>query len=176
MIILLCRDWNTLEISHVSLPDAIQCWETNLDSGSEEASNLGSNLHLNTKSPNSVAFQSQLRAQEDQPEGATEERETEFSTDEAVPDNEEGYGNTYYATSYNDAPKFSTTPTQCRKRVIDPCPLPQCNPTCRPVYHRITHVRLSSIEFLENLGIKIRKLARKRGLNASQLLRDLNQI
>ena len=169
-----CSDWATTVISRVSLPDAIQCWEVTLDSANEENIDV---IHDDSANYHSVDS-SRHYSQGELYNGGGEERETNFASAEmGHDDDDDEYSDSYYATNYlNDTPEPNTiSPSQCRQKLIDPCPLPQCNPTCRSLYDPHSQSRINSVDFLERIGINLRAMANKKGFNAAQLMEELSR-
>ena len=156
----------------MSLPDAIQCWEVNLDTNDEETNDVTSDVSYNAVDTRRHHHYNQAELYND----VTDASNAEFASAELVPDDDD-YRDNYYAINYlNDTPEPSTiSPSQCRQKLIDPCPLPQCNPTCRTLYTPYFQNRINPIDFLGRLGIDLHVMAEKKGSNAAQLLQDLSR-
>ena len=164
-------DWRSIVVHQVSLPDAIQCWEISLDKN-ESDEDISHNNAAETPSLHRVN-QAELYN-----EANEEDRGSEFASAEMVPDDDE-YHDNYYANNYlNDTPEPSTiSPSQCgQNKFIDPCPLPQCNPSCGSLYDPYSRREINSVDFLRRLGIDLHAIARNiTGSNAAQLLTDLSR-
>jgi len=160
-------------VSQTSLPDAIQCWEVNLDtseSETDDVTNDVSNYNVDTRRHHHL---NQAELYND----ASDNRESEFASAEMVPDDDDLYHDNYYAINYlNDTPEPSTiSPSQCKQKLVDPCPLPQCNPSCRTLHDPYFQTRINPIDFLSQLGIDLQAMAERKGSNAAQLLQDLSR-
>jgi len=112
LLILVRSGWSSIRILDISLPDAIKCWETNLDSA---------------RNKRSLRKQSTLVE-----ENVILARGSEGDNLHALEafDEEEDYPIAYDLYDYlSDMPAPA-----CSYKVIDNCCTPQCNPTCPEFY------------------------------------------
>ncbi|XP_076815036.1 palmitoleoyl-protein carboxylesterase notum1-like [Clavelina lepadiformis] len=146
--ILTSSDWSEVAISHVRLPDAIQCWELRHGGTSEQPTN-------------------------NRPEAQT--RPDFYDTinetsDVIMPEGSQMYQEYYYEEAHLD-------PDTCQDKVIDPCSLPHCNPSCPPLYHPNSYREINAVQLNRDyLGIDISSMAGQLNMSVNELLRMMSDV